>query len=142
MEDKRLRMLAEMDNQRKRIAKDMENLRHSVTCDTLHPFFQVFDHFSMAVSAASNSNNLKSLLDGMKMIQAEFDKAFSELGVEKIDAVGKDFDPKYHEAVSQEPSAEIPAGKIIRQWSLGFKSGEKLLKPASVVVSSGPQKTE
>ena len=77
LEDKRIRLIAEMDNQRKRAAKDMEALRYSVMTDTLHPFFQVFDHFAMAVAATESSNNLKALLDGMKMIQTEFDRAFS-----------------------------------------------------------------
>ena len=138
-DDKYLRAVAEMDNTRKRTAKEMETLRLNVMMDTITPFLQVFDHFSMAVTASSASNNLKSLLDGMKMIQNEFDKAFSELGVVKIDAVGKDFDPNQHEAVSQEASDTVPAGKVIRQWSFGYKTPQRLLKPAMVVVSSGPQ---
>lgn len=138
-DDKYLRAVAEMDNTRKRTAKEMETLRLNVMMDTITPFLQVFDHFSMAVAASSTSNNLKSLLDGMKMIQNEFDKAFSELGVVKIDAVGKDFDPNLHEAVSQEASDTVPAGKVIRQWSFGYKTPLRLLKPAMVVVSSGPQ---
>ncbi len=138
LEDKRIRLIAEMDNQRKRAAKDMEALRYSVMTDTLHPFFQVFDHFAMAVAATETSNNLKALLDGMKMIQTEFDRAFSDLGIERIDAVGKEFDPNTQEAVSQEPSDTVPAGKVIRQWCYGYKLRDRLLKPASVVVSSGP----
>lgn len=138
LEDKRIRLIAEMDNQRKRAAKDMEALRYSVMTDTLHPFFQVFDHFAMAVAATESSNNLKALLDGMKMIQTEFDRAFSDLGIERIDAVGKEFDPNTQEAVSQEPSDTVPAGKVIRQWCYGYKLRDRLLKPASVVVSSGP----
>ena len=141
--DKHLRAVAEMDNLRKRTSKEMENLRLNVMMDTISPFLQVCDHFTMAVSAASASNNLKSLLDGMKMIQNEFDKAFSELGVVKIDAVGKEFDPNEHEAVAQEASDAVPAGKVIRQWSCGYKTPLRLLKPAMVVVSSGPApKTE
>lgn len=54
----------------------------------------------MAVAATESSNNLKALLDGMKMIQTEFDRAFSDLGIERIDAVGKEFDPNTQEAVS------------------------------------------
>jgi len=138
LEDKRIRLIAEMENQRKRAVKDMEALRYNIMTDTLHPFFQVFDHFNMAVAATSATNNLQSLLDGMKMIQMEFDKAFSDLGIEKIDATGKDFDPSRHEAISEEASDTVPAGKVLRQWCFGYKSGDRLLKPATVVVSSGP----
>lgn len=138
LEDKRIRLIAEMENQRKRAVKDLEALRYSVMTDTLHPFFQVFDHFNMAVAATTATNNLQSLLDGMKMIQVEFDKAFSDLGIVKIDASGKDFDPTQHEAISEEASDTVPAGKVLRQWCFGYKSGDRLLKPATVVVSSGP----
>ena len=138
MEDKRLRLLAEMENQRKRAAKDMEAVRYNTMTDTLHPFFQVFDHFSMAVAATETTTNMQTLLEGMKMIRAEFDRAFSDLGIERIDATGKDFDPNTQEAMSQEASDTVPAGKVIRQWSFGYKMGDRLLKPANVVVSSGP----
>lgn len=143
MEDKRLRLLAEMENQRKRAVKDMEAVRYNTMTDTLHPFFQVFDHFSMAVAATETTTNMQTLLEGMKMIRAEFDRAFSELGIERIEATGKDFDPNTQEAMSQEASDTVPAGKVIRQWSYGYKMGDRLLKPANVVVSSGPaEKTE
>ena len=138
MEDKRLRLLAEMENQRKRAVKDMEAVRYNTMTDTLHPFFQVFDHFSMAVAATETTTNMQTLLEGMKMIRAEFDRAFSDLGIERIDATGKDFDPNTQEAMSQESSDTVPAGKVIRQWSFGYKMGDRLLKPANVVVSSGP----
>ena len=142
MEDKRLRLLAEMENQRKRAVKDMEAVRYNTLTDTLHPFFQVFDHFSMAVAATETTTNMQTLLEGMKMIRAEFDRAFSELGVERIDATGKDFDPNTQEAMSQEASDTVPAGKVIRQWSYGYRMGDRLLKPANVVVSSGPAEKE
>lgn len=142
MEDKRLRLLAEMENQRKRAAKDMEAVRYNTMTDILHPFFQVFDHFSMAVAATETTTNIQSLLEGMKMIRTEFDRAFADLGIERIDATGKDFDPKTQEAMSQEASDTIPAGKVIRQWSFGYKMGDRLLKPANVVVSSGPAAKE
>ena len=88
--------------------------------------------------AAVNSDNVESIRQGLKMIIAEFNKAFDTLGVTAIDAVGKPFDPELHEAVAHEPSASVPEGVVIKQWSSGFKMGGKLLRPARVVVSSGP----
>ena len=132
----RLLALAEMDNQRKRMAK--ENVRYNTTQDTIFPFLQVFDHFSMAVAAAGKSSSLESLVQGMEIIQKEFDKAFSDLDVTVIDAEGKPFDPALHEAVAEEPSDTVPNGTVIRQWSRGYRCGSRLLKPAMVVVSSGP----
>ncbi len=137
-ENRRLLALAEMDNQRKRFAKEMENVRHNTIQDTLFPFLQVFDHFTMAVTASASTENIDSLKKGMEMIQQEFDKAFQDLGIEKVDALNKEFDPKLHEAVAQEASDTVPAGIVIRQWNMGYRIGDRLLKPAMVIVSSGP----
>ena len=134
----RLLALADMDNQRKRTAKEMENVRYNTTQDTIFPFLQVFDHFSMAVAAAEKSSSFESMLQGMEIIQKEFDKAFSDLDITVIDATGKTFDPAVHEAVAEEHSDTVPAGTVLRQWSRGYRCGTRLLKPAMVVVSSGP----
>lgn len=133
----RLLALAEMDNQRKRASKERDQVRLNTTQDTISPFLQVFDYFTMAVSMAQKTQNLDSLLQGMNMIQQLFDKALSELGVEKIDAVGKKFDPLMHDAKEQRPSETVPAGIVIEQWNMGYKMGDRLLKPAMVIVSSG-----
>ena len=61
-----------------------------------------------------------------------------EFGVEKIDASNGEFNPNIHEAVAMENSDSIPEGSIIKQWRCGYKMAEKLLRPATVVVSSGP----
>lgn len=137
-EKQRLMALAEMDNQRKRFVNEKDALRKNIQNDTVFPFLQVFDHFKMAVDAASNSNNFDSLIKGMEMIQNEFERAFEELGLVRIESTGKDFDPKFHEAVAYEPSDTVPKDKIIRQWCSGFRIGDRLVKPSSVVVSSGP----
>ena len=76
------------------------------------------------------------------MIMGEFFKAFEELGVSKLESVGKKFDPNLHEAVANEPSETVPEGEIIREWNCGFNRGDKLLRPARVVVSAGAQKEE
>ena len=134
----RLLALADMDNLRKRMSKEMDALRHHVTQDTVFPFLQVFDHFTMAVEASKQNGTLDSLQQGMEMIQKEFSKAFSDLDITVVDAVGKPFDPSLHEAVAEEHSDTVPAGTVLRQWSRGYRCGSKLLKPAMVVVSSGP----
>ena len=142
LEEKRIRLIAEMENQRKRAAKDLESMRFNVMTDTLYPFFQVFDHFEMAVAACEKSDNIQALTAGMQMIGNEFARAFDDLGIVKIDAVGKDFDANSHDAVAQEASDTVPEGKVIRQWCAGYKMNDRLLKAASVVVSSGPAKKE
>lgn len=138
--DKYLYLQAEYQNFRRRAAKDISDARVRAIEDTLVPFLTVSDYLSMADAAANKSDNIEAIRQGLQMIIAQFFKAFEDLGVQKFDSVGKEFDPKLHDAVSNEPSADVEEGKIIREWSCGFKIGEKLLRPARVVVSSGPEK--
>lgn len=137
---KYLYLQAEYQNFRRRAAKDISDARARAVEDTLVPFLTVSDYLSMADAAANKSDNIEAIRQGLQMIIGQFFKAFEELGVQKFESVGKEFDPKLHDAVSNEPSAEVEEGKIIREWACGFKIGEKLLRPARVVVSSGPEK--
>ena len=141
-QDKYLYLQAEYQNYRKRVVKDIADARSYTVADTLTPFLSVYDYLSMAGMAAEQSDNLESIRMGLKMIMGEFFKAFDELGVSKLESVGKKFDPNLHEAVANEPSETVPEGDIIREWNCGFKRGEKLLRPARVVVSAGVQTQE
>ena len=142
LQAKYLYLQAEYQNYRKRVAKDIADARSYAYADALGPFMTVFDFLAMADTAAVQSDNIESIRQGLKMIIGEFNKAFDTLGVKPLETVGQKFDPALHEAVAHEASETVPEGTIIRQWSNGFKMGEKLLRPARVVVSDGPAKPE
>jgi molecular chaperone GrpE len=139
--DRCLRVMAELDNYRKRAQREFTEIRHSTRALTIQEFFTAFDHFQMAMAHADSpegQSQLETLRTGMQMILGEFQRAFENLGVEKITGEGAEFDPNLHEAIAQEPSDSVPAGHVIRQWKCGYKIGDRLLRPATVVVSSGP----
>ena len=136
--DQNLRLRADFDNYRKRVIKDIAGARHHAQLDAIGPFLTVFDHFSMAMMASEQSDNIDSLKQGLNMILNEFSKAFDDLGVTKLEAVGEKFNPELHDAVSRENSVE-DEGTVIRQWAAGYKLGDRLVRPARVVVSSGPE---
>jgi len=141
--DKLLRAYADFDNFRKRNYREMTDLRTMVKADTITPMLNVFDHFKLALEAADKKPDFKILDEGMKMILAEFKKAMDDLDIEIINVPENTvFDPNIHDAAGNEPSDKIAEGKVIRQWRQGYKMGERILRPASVVVSSGPAKTE
>ena len=138
--DRLLRAHADFDNFRKRTFKEMKDLRTIIKADTMVPILNVFDHFNMALDAAGKKPDFKVLDAGMKMILVEFVKAMNELDIKTLEvAEGQEFDPNVHEAVSKEYSEKYEEGKILRQWRHGYKTGDRLLRPAVVVVSSGPQ---
>jgi len=138
--DDLLRLKADFQNYRMRAAKEIANARVFGQTDTILPFLQVFDHFSMAMTAAEKSDNMDAIKQGLEMILKEYKKGLDELGVVHYDAVGEKFDPKLHDAMTNEPSDEVEEGYVIKQWNGGYKLGERLLRPATVVVSSGPAK--
>ncbi|MDD5698205.1 MAG: nucleotide exchange factor GrpE [Victivallaceae bacterium] len=136
--DDLLRLKADFQNYRMRTAKEIASARLFGQTDTLLPFLQIFDHFSMAMAAAEKSDNVEAIKEGLEMILKEYQKGLDELNVVPFNAEGEKFDPQLHNAVAHEPSAEVKEGYVIRQWNAGYKLGERLLRPAAVVVSSGP----
>jgi molecular chaperone GrpE len=140
--DRYLRLQAEYQNYRKRVSKDISTARFLAMAESAMPFLQVSDYLNMAMAAAETSDNLDAIRQGLKMIMGEYQKAMDELGIEKVNAIGEQFNPELHEALAHENSNDIPEGKVSKQWSCGYKLGERLLRPAKVVVSSGPEKIE
>ena len=104
---------------------------------TISDFLTVYDYFSMGMAAIETAADVAVLKQGMEMIWAEFQRVLEGLNVKEVESVGKPFDANIHEAMSQEASDTVPEGVVIRQWKAGFKIGDKLLRPAMVVVSTG-----
>jgi molecular chaperone GrpE len=133
--DKLLRHHAEFDNFRRRTQREFAALREQTKAVTVEEFLTVYDHFGMALAHTTGDGSV--LRQGMEMILTEFRRTFENLGVEEMATVGEPFDPTLHEAIAQEASDEVPEGHVLRQWKSGFRMGERLLRPAAVVVSSG-----
>jgi molecular chaperone GrpE len=135
--DKILRLNAEFDNYRKRVIRERDEIRINTRVDAVETIAPVLDHFELALNAAGDTQNVDALLEGMKMIQTEFEKALIALGVEVINAEGVEFDPNLHEAIANEVSEEVEKNIVIKQWRPGYKINNRLIRPATVVVSSG-----
>ena len=139
VQEKFIYLQAEYQNYRKRAARDISDARSHAIADTLTPFLAVSDFLGMAQMAAEKTDNLDAIKQGLMMIIAQFDKALEEMSVRKFSAVGEKFDPDLHDAVGREPSESVPEGTVTKEWNCGYKIGEKLLRPARVMVSSGPE---
>lgn len=138
--NKILYLQADYQNYRKRVVKDLSDARAAGVVSTLEPFLQVFDYLKMARQAAETSDNIDSIRQGITMIIDEYGKAFEELGVESPKSIGEDFNPSWQEAVANEASDTVEEGKVISEWSPAYRIGERLLRVAKVVVSSGKDK--
>ena len=85
---------------------------------------------------------MEAIRQGLDLILGEYGKALDELGVEKFGAEGELFNPELHEAISHEYSPEVAEGTVIKQWKCGYRIGQKLLRPATVAVSKGPEQSK
>ena len=135
-----VRTSADFDNYKKRAAREKQDAIRYANESLLQKLVGVLDNFDMAFSAAANSTDpaVKSLHTGVNMILAQLRGVLTEAGLEEIDALHQPFDPNLHEAISQEDRTDVPEGQVVLQTRKGFKLRDRLLRPATVVVSRQP----
>jgi molecular chaperone GrpE len=138
--DRLLRTTADFDNFKKRAAREKIESAQYATFSLLQKVLPVLDNFEMALAAAQATKESKndSLQSGVVMIQQQLKSVLVETGLEEIDAAGKPFDPNFHEAVSEQESADVADGNVLQQLRKGYKFKDRLLRPATVVVAKKP----
>ena len=137
--DKYQRCLAEFDNFRKRTVKEKASMYDDGVRSTVEKLLMVIDNLERAVMVQEGKvDENDAFFKGVKMTLTQFQDVLRGIGVEEIKAVGEKFDPQWHDAVAYENNDEAAEGVIIKQWNCGYKLGDKLLRPARVIVSSGP----
>ena len=130
-------MTADYDNFRKRAQRDKIEARQFANQGILEKLLPVLDNFEMAIIAVKDAD--PSVRDGVQMIYDQLLGVLKTEGVEPVDAVGQQFDPNMHEAISQEESDEVEEGKVINQIQRGFILNDRLVRPARVVVAKAAE---
>lgn len=131
-----LRSAAELDNFRKRTAKERSDAVKYANGSLLESLLPVIDNFEFGLQAAKAEGEQSPVLLGMTMVQKQLVDFLRENGVEEIEAIGQKFDPNLHDAVSQQPASDTPEGTILSQIRRGYRLRDRLLRPASVVVAA------
>ena len=135
--DQLLRVSAEFENYRKRTAREMDDFRKYAVQSLLKEMLSAVDHIELAIqAAASNSAPDKKLTEGLSLTLKELLRIFEKFKVMPIAAVGRPFNPEYHEAILREESDEIPENTVLREMQKGYMIGSRLLRPALVVVAA------
>ena len=135
--DTALRGQAELDNYRKRVAREREEDFKRAQAVLLERLLPVLDNFDLGMMEVRKGDPKSPIVVGMEMIERQLKEFMSGSGVEIIETAGAKFDPNLHEAVSQEEDAKVPEGNIVRQLRRGFRLRDRLLRAAMVVVSKG-----
>jgi molecular chaperone GrpE len=141
LKDRMLRLQADFDNYRKRVARDREDHKRCATEKILGELLPVADHFEMGLEQARRQHVRHSVVEGLAMVHAQLMKVLEESGVAVIPAEGECFDPRVHECVAHHHSDKLPENTVIRETRRGYRLGKHVLRAAQVVVSSGPARS-
>ena len=133
---------AELDNYRKRMAREKSDAIRFANASLLSELLPVIDNFQMGLSAAINEDPDSIISKGMEMVQKQLEEFFTSQGAIPVSAEGNEFNPNLHEAISQETSDTIPEGHVISEIRKGYTLNERLLRAANVIVSKGPENTD
>ena len=135
--DRLLRVSAEFENYKKRSAREADNFRKFANESILKDFLPVVDNLERAIQSSANigEDGNSCISEGVELTLKEILRVLERYGVKPVEAVGKPFDPVFHEAVMQEVSDETPENTVLKEFQKGYALHERLLRPAMVVVS-------
>lgn len=136
--ERALRAQAELDNVRKRLAREAEQLRQFAILPLVADLLPSLDNLKRAIEAAEKSGNVEELLQGIRMVSNAFSEVLVRHGVTKISTEGESFDPNLHEALGQYPSPDHASMTIIQEVESGWQLNDRVVRPSKVIVSSGP----
>ncbi len=136
LEEELLRNQADMENQRKRAARDMEQARKFGSERILSELVQVADNLERGLEAAEQPGaSIESIKEGKALTLSQLAKLLTSQGVEVVDPMGHPFDPELHQAMATEASEEYAPDTVVKVFQKGYRLHERLLRPAMVVVS-------
>ncbi len=136
--DRMLRVAADFENFKRRSAKEREETVKLANERLLRDLLPIVDNLERALATPGESDALR---EGVKLVHKQFVDTLSRFGATPFSSVGTPFDPMRHEALMQQESAEVPAGHVVTEIAKGYMMGERLIRPASVVVARAPEAT-
>jgi molecular chaperone GrpE len=135
--DRLVRKTAEFDNYRKRTDRERIQLSEAAAADLLQELLPLVDDMERALKAEAGSDGTEAIRRGVELIHKQLLETLRKRGVTPIDALGADFDPHFHMAVSHEPAEGRREGEVVEEFRRGYMLGDRLLRPAMVKVAKG-----
>lgn len=135
-----LRAVADLENFRKRSVRERDELRQVATSGVLEDIIPILDNLTLGLAAAKQQTDVKAVVGGIALVLEQFKSALARHGLKEVNPAGAEFDPHQQECIAHQPSQDVPSEKVIQVVRLGYTLNGRLLRPASVVVSSGPAK--
>lgn len=146
LRDEKLRLLADMENLRKRSDRDrMDSIRYG-NINFARDILSLGDNLSRALDAipkdAEKTETITNLINGLRMVQREFTSILEKHGIKKIEALNQRFDHNFHQAMIEIESEEVEEGIVIQEIQSGYNMHDRLLRPSMVGVAKKPNKDE
>ena len=145
LKEEKIRVLAEMENLRKRFEREkIDSIKYgsvNFARDILSPGDNLERALSVIKEEEEHSESVKNLIDGLLMVKKELSNALEKHGVTKIDSLNKKFDPNLHQAMMEVENNDLDEGVVVQEIQTGYVLHDRLLRPAMVGVSKKPQKT-
>ena len=146
LRDEKLRLLADMENLRKRSDRDrMDSIRYG-NINFARDILSLGDNLSRALDAipkdAEKTETIINLINGLRMVQREFTSILEKHGIKKIEALNQRFDHNFHQAMMEIESEEVEEGIVIQEIQSGYNMHDRLLRPSMVGVAKKPNKDE
>lgn len=138
--DRYMRAVADLENFRKRTLREKDELRQFATSGLMEDVIPVIDNLSLGLAAAKQQTEVKGIVDGVTLVLEQFKTTLGRHGLKEVNPGGQRFDPNFHECISHQPSAEVAEEHVMQVVRPGYTLNGRLLRPASVIVSSGPAK--
>lgn len=137
LQDRLLRVAAESDNTRKRLEREKSDAIAYANESIIKGLLPVVDNLERAIQHSEKESNFESLLDGVRITLKSFLDSLAKFGCVPIESVGKSFDPNFHEAIAQQEDPTSPDMTVLLEFQKGYLLNDRLVRPASVVVSKG-----
>ncbi len=142
LKDQLLRALAEVENIRRRSARERDDAVKFAAVPLIKDVIGVADNLrralgSVPADAAETNEQIRTLLDGVEMTEKDLQSVFARHGIERIDPMGERLDPHFHEALFEVPDASVPAGTVVQVLQAGYRLRDRLIRPAQVGIAKG-----
>jgi molecular chaperone GrpE len=145
LKDQLLRALAEVENIRRRAARDHEDAKKYAIAGFARDLLSVADNFARALESVAKEDtssfpaSVQSMIDGLKLTEKELNGIFERQGVKKLNPLGEPFDHAFHQAIFEVPTSDYPAGTVAQVMQPGYVLHDRLLRPAMVGVAKEPE---
>lgn len=133
-----LRAVADLENFRKRTVREKDELRQFAAAGVMEDLIPIIDTLGLGLAAARQQTDVKAVADGIGLVLEQLKSTLGRHGLKEVNPQGQPFDPNFHESISHLPSDDVPAESVSQVVRLGYTLNGRLVRPASVVVSSGP----